>query len=260
MKARDYLVGYGRPPISSRFAKGRSGNLKGRPPMRPLTWAQVVEQEWMKAISISERGNLKNYPALFLILSSLQNAAAHGSRKAHRVFRKYETVLRKKLLLACGSSDRASREKNPANTIRHPKFTPAPSAPLSEKDQQYRAWQKCVEELLPRGLSARDISQKKIRELMRLVKKTPDLPTSRDIKRRRPKKMRDTEIFDAVTNGHVTVARGDRHISVPRMQGAIMLLVAKAARGAIDSAEVLIDLHRQSTKHGDFGMPKLPPI
>jgi uncharacterized protein DUF5681 len=30
-KAKDYVVGYGRPPKASQFAAGKSGNPKGRP-------------------------------------------------------------------------------------------------------------------------------------------------------------------------------------------------------------------------------------
>jgi hypothetical protein len=29
--SRDYVVGYGKPPVHTRFHKGRSGNPKGRP-------------------------------------------------------------------------------------------------------------------------------------------------------------------------------------------------------------------------------------
>jgi hypothetical protein len=35
----DYKVGYGRPPLRTRFKKGQSGNRKGRPPKFPDLWS-----------------------------------------------------------------------------------------------------------------------------------------------------------------------------------------------------------------------------
>lgn len=40
----DYEVGFGKPPISRRFAPGVSGNLKGRPKKRPIPLAQTIDK------------------------------------------------------------------------------------------------------------------------------------------------------------------------------------------------------------------------
>ncbi len=51
--APDYEIGYGRPPVQSRFKPGKSGNLKGRPKGRPNV-RTVVEEALNQRIVIRE--------------------------------------------------------------------------------------------------------------------------------------------------------------------------------------------------------------
>lgn len=64
-------VGYGRPPIESRYQKGRSGNPSGRPKKRPSTYAEDVLD--VLALPVTARSGdkqvqLKTLEAMFLRL------------------------------------------------------------------------------------------------------------------------------------------------------------------------------------------------
>ncbi|MCZ8106357.1 MAG: DUF5681 domain-containing protein [Burkholderiales bacterium] len=51
----DYEVGYGRPPKASRFKKGQSGNLRGRPKSR-LSASEALSRELDEKICVREGG------------------------------------------------------------------------------------------------------------------------------------------------------------------------------------------------------------
>jgi hypothetical protein len=50
---KSYRVGYGRPPLATRFKPNQSGNLKGRP-RRPLSLRAVVEKVLEEKIDVRE--------------------------------------------------------------------------------------------------------------------------------------------------------------------------------------------------------------
>ena len=53
--AGDYPVGYGKPPPSTRFQPGHSGNPRGRPTRKP-TLAERVQREARRLIEVVEEG------------------------------------------------------------------------------------------------------------------------------------------------------------------------------------------------------------
>lgn len=95
---RSYDVGYGKPPVATRFAKGTSGNPKGRPPgsrnRRPSRNEQLLEErlksivveEAYRTIRINEGENQINVPMARAVMRSIANNAARGNTRAQRLF------------------------------------------------------------------------------------------------------------------------------------------------------------------------------
>ena len=82
----DYDVGYGRPPVATRFQLGGIGNPKGRP-KKEKTVGQDLEEALMIRVRIEENGRSKTMTAQQVILRNLVRAAARGDTRAiHLVF------------------------------------------------------------------------------------------------------------------------------------------------------------------------------
>jgi Family of unknown function (DUF5681) len=74
-------VGYGRPPRHSQFAKGKSGNPKGRP-KGSKNFGLVLEEELDTKISINENGKRKSITKREAVAKPIVNKAASGDTKA----------------------------------------------------------------------------------------------------------------------------------------------------------------------------------
>ena len=83
---RDYEVGYGRPPVETRFQAGGVGNPKGRP-KKTKTVGQIIEAALTTRVTIEVNGRAKFVTAQEVILRNLVHAAARGDTRAiHALF------------------------------------------------------------------------------------------------------------------------------------------------------------------------------
>ncbi len=81
----DYEVGYGRPPKSTRFQPGQSGNPRGRPRQQKSIGA-LLQKAASRKIRIQENGVTKYLPAEEVALMQLANKAAKNDSRATKLF------------------------------------------------------------------------------------------------------------------------------------------------------------------------------
>src|SRR5712671_7451585 len=93
-KSASYQVGYGKPPMRTRFRKGQSGNPGGRPRRTATERAKALAlREAYRTITVSEGGRALALPAIQAILRSQIGLAATGNIQAQRaVLAAIETI------------------------------------------------------------------------------------------------------------------------------------------------------------------------
>jgi hypothetical protein len=83
-----YEVGYGRPPLASRFKKGRSGNPKGRPKSQSKAIGQLLLTALDTPVTVSLGGREQSVDATKALLINLVHQAIKGDPNAFRALRK----------------------------------------------------------------------------------------------------------------------------------------------------------------------------
>jgi hypothetical protein len=74
-------VGYGKPPQTTRFRKGQSGNPRGRP-RGSRNFASLVDEALAEPVMINENGRRKKATKLQVIVKQLVNKAAQGDHRS----------------------------------------------------------------------------------------------------------------------------------------------------------------------------------
>jgi ribosomal protein L17 len=78
-------VGYGKPPVHSRFRKGQSGNPSGKRRHGEAERAQaLIRQEVYRLLTVREGEAVKKMPALQAVIRSLITCAVKGNVPAQR--------------------------------------------------------------------------------------------------------------------------------------------------------------------------------
>jgi len=90
---KPYEVGYGRPPVATRFQKGQSGNPSGKPKKVPrlLDPGKVLEAIDNEEISVTDNGKRKRMTKVEIQFRQLFVKAIRGDMKAARLIVKMAT-------------------------------------------------------------------------------------------------------------------------------------------------------------------------
>jgi hypothetical protein len=78
---RDYEVGYGKPPRHTRFAKGQSGNPRGRP-AGAKNFTTLLSEALNEPVTVTENGRRRKVSKRQAILTQLVNRSATADLRA----------------------------------------------------------------------------------------------------------------------------------------------------------------------------------
>jgi len=78
---KNYSVGYGQPPVESRFKKGQSGNPTGRPKGTP-NLSTVLLKTLSERVIVNENGKRKSISKMQAFVKQMVNQAASGDLRA----------------------------------------------------------------------------------------------------------------------------------------------------------------------------------
>jgi Family of unknown function (DUF5681) len=91
---KEYEVGYGKPPLATRYKKGQSGNPNGRPPKKiaqELDPGKILQSIDNEAIVVEINGKRKRMPKGEIYFRQLFTKAIKGDLTAARLIAKMAT-------------------------------------------------------------------------------------------------------------------------------------------------------------------------
>jgi hypothetical protein len=86
----DYTVGYGKPPVNTRWQKGQCGNPMKKRPRKIPNAADMIDAKLAKKVSLKEKGVKLRLTGFEVILLQLNQHIAQGSKRALRIWKKYQ--------------------------------------------------------------------------------------------------------------------------------------------------------------------------
>ena len=136
-KSVPYAVGYGKPPMHTRFRKGQSGNPGGRPRRTVTARAKALAlREAYRTVTVKEGDRTLALPAIQAILRSQIVLAAKGNVQAQRaVLAAIQTIEQENVEAAAVAAQNAPKEMNYTEAARRVAFL----LHLGEEEQKLKS-------------------------------------------------------------------------------------------------------------------------
>ncbi len=87
--AKEYAVGYGKPPTVRQFQKGHSGNPQGRPKGSP-NFKTDLQEELLEPLNVTEGGHTRVIPKQRAIVKRTVEQALKGQMRATELIFKWQ--------------------------------------------------------------------------------------------------------------------------------------------------------------------------
>jgi hypothetical protein len=111
LPAGGHEVGYGNPPVHSRFRKGQSGNPGGRPGMTAGRATALALKEAYRSVNVREGDKVITLPAIQAVLRSQVALAAKGNGPAQRALIEVIQEIERELAAQATAEDKAEANK-----------------------------------------------------------------------------------------------------------------------------------------------------
>ncbi len=115
-KPRPYAIGYGRPPVHTRFRKGVSGNPRGGSRAQAAARARALElKEAYRLVTVREGDKVMSLPAIQAVMHSQVALAVKGNGPAQRAMIAAIHALEQELAAEAAAQEKAAAERRPIN-------------------------------------------------------------------------------------------------------------------------------------------------
>jgi Family of unknown function (DUF5681) len=118
LRGGDYQVGYGKPPVHSRFRKGQSGNPRGRPRgARTGGLKAILVKEAYRTLRVREGDRIEQIPAIRAIVRAMITHAARGNGPAQRALIEFLRLSEQELAAEAAAEAKDQAAERPMSDI-----------------------------------------------------------------------------------------------------------------------------------------------
>jgi hypothetical protein len=112
-----YEVGYGKPPVHTRFRKGQSGNPRGRRRAKTGRLKAILLKEAYRTVRVRDGDCIEQIPAIRAILRSMITHAAKGNAAAQRAFIEFLRIFEQELACEAAAEAKEQAAKRPMSNV-----------------------------------------------------------------------------------------------------------------------------------------------